>query len=198
MAWPPTNSPRRGILGADPARTIRCSVAMLLRLGIGLSLLSTGLAGYFGASRPGGGIGLWGQSLPLHSLDPFLAMIPYLSIGLGLALILGFMTTISAIAAGFFSLAGPILGIILMIAHGPVNGLTGMSGYNPLLDMIVMASVQNSLNYAALIWLSPLENHPYSVDALIFGKNNVEPTPPTPVEPGGPSADPESTVHIHG
>jgi hypothetical protein len=30
--------------------------------------------------------------------------------------------------------------------------------------------------HATMAWLSPLENHPYSVDALIFARNELEPS----------------------
>jgi uncharacterized membrane protein YphA (DoxX/SURF4 family) len=192
----PSRSPTSGLLGPDPGRSIRIWVTMLLRLGIGLSLLSTGLAGYFDfAMRPGGATGpggLFAQGNALSMLDPFLSGLPYLAIGLGLALILGFLTTASSIGAGFFSLILPIFAVIHIVATGSARGgLTGPWGNDPFLSML-STSLPNLLTNAAMIWLSPLENNPFSVDALIFGREEIEPESfPTPA---GISDAPEPIV----
>ena len=198
MSMSSTNPTPRGALGPDPGRTIRCWVALLLRMGIGLSLLGSGLAGYFGSQRPGGGIGVWGQNLSFPALDPFFSALPYIAIGLGLALILGFLTTAAAIASGFFSLLMPIFSIIQIVGAGPSNGFNrgGMWGGDPFFAMMLSMSLPSLLAQAALIWLSPLENHPYSIDTLIFGRNEIEAPPPAP--PRSPEVPPEAedTIRI--
>ncbi len=176
---------------------------MLLRLGIGLSLLSTGLAGYFGLQAGGmrmGG-GPWGGGASLSMLDPFMSGLPYLAIGLGLALILGFLTTASAIGAGFFSLILPIFVIIQTVSMGSTGGFNmgGRWGNDQFLAMMMSSSLPNLLTNAAMIWLSPLENNPFSVDALIFGRNELEPIDPRPEpipEAPEPIAEAESPIHI--
>jgi hypothetical protein len=193
MASPYTEPLPRGFLGPDPGRTIRIWVTLLLRLGIGFSLLSTGLAGYYGLQAGGGmGGGPWGRGPSLSMLDPFMSGLPYLAIGLGLALILGFLTTAAAIGAGFFSLILPLFSIVQTVAMG-TSGSPGFRGgwaSDQFMAMLMMTSLPNLLTNAAMIWLSPLENNPVSVDALIFGRNEIEPIEPMPE----PIPEPETVV----
>lgn len=195
--------PPRTVLGPDPGRSLRIWVALLLRLGIGLSLLSTGLSGYFGLQAGGmrmGGGGPWGGGIPsLSVLDPFVSGLPYLAIGLGLALILGFLTTASAIGAGFFNLIMPVFGIVQTIAMGTMGGVNmgGRFGNFQFFEMMMGMGASNLLANAALIWLSPLENNPFSVDALIFGRNEIEPVEPMPARiPEAPEPIPEEESPI--
>ena len=200
MATPPTEDSPRGFLGPDPGRMIRCWVALLLRVGIGLSLLSMGLASYFGMQGGRAGGNMWGQGPSMSMLDPFLSGLPYLAIGLGLALILGFLTTAAAIGAGFFSLILPLFAVIQIIGSGGYGGINpgGRWGNDQFFSMMLSMSLPNLLPHAAMIWLSPLENHPYSVDALIFGRNELEPAAPSPAPTPAPEPEPvpEATIHI--
>jgi len=139
-------------------------------------------------------------------LDPLISAIPYLAIGLGLALILGFLTTPSAVAAGFFGLLTPLLMTISIVS----SGMAGGNGFGPgmgrfggdpfqFATMMMGGYLPGLLPQVALIWLSPLENHPYSLDSLIFGRVAVDIEPPVP-EPdptvGGPAiADPARSMH---
>src|ERR1700733_7296776 len=151
MASPFTEPSPRGFLGPDPGRTIRIWVTLLLRLGIGFSLLSTGLAGYYGLQAGGGmGGGPWGRGASLSMLDQFMSGLPYLAIGLGLALILGFLTTASAIGAGFFSLILPIYVIIQTVSMGSVGGFNmgGRWGNDQFLAMMMSSSLPTLLTNA--------------------------------------------------
>jgi hypothetical protein len=200
MASPLTEAAPRGFLSPDPGRTIRIWVTLLLRLGIGLSLLSTGLAGYYGMQAGGGmGRGPWGGGPSMSVLDPFMSGLPYLAIGLGLGLILGFLTTASAIGAGFFSLILPTYAIIQTVMLGTTGtpNFRGGWGNDQFMAMMMMTSLPNLLTNAAMIWLSPLENNPFSVDALIFGRNEIEPgsfPTPTPRPTPEPIPEPEAAV----
>ncbi len=166
-------SPSRWV-SPDPGRTICFWVAGFLRVGIGLSLLTTGLEAYFiqktSFNSTQGmiqGLGDW-----TIAIDPLLASLPYLAIGLGVALIVGFLTTASSIIAAFYSLIGVITVLIAVLcsraqvtSYNPI-GVT----ISPYANMVMSMSMVNLIPYAALIWLSPIENHPISVDALIFGQ----------------------------
>ena len=205
MADPITEPTLSGLIFRDPGRAIRCWVALFLRIGIGLSLLSSGLAGYFSQQgRVFGGGGVWGQGLLTAGLEPFFAALPYLAIGIGLALILGFLTTASAIAAAFFSLLTPILTIIQIIGAGASGGVNmgGRWGNDPFSAMMMSMLLPSLIPQAALIWFSPLENHPYSIDALIFGRNEIEMSPEhSSPAPGGsfepqPEPEPQTVIHI--
>jgi uncharacterized membrane protein YphA (DoxX/SURF4 family) len=202
MASPLIEPSPSGLLGPDPGRSIRIWVTLLLRLGIGLSLLSTGLSGYFGMHTGGGmGAGLWGPRTPLSMLDPFMSGMPYLAIGLGLALILGFLTTASAIGAGLYSLIIPVFAIVQTVMTGSNGGFNmgGGWGNQEYIAMMMTMSLPNILTNAAMIWLSPLENNPISVDALIFGRNEIEPESfptPVPIPTPEPSAVEEAPIQI--
>jgi hypothetical protein len=194
MASQPTESSPSGLLGPDPGRTIRIWVTLLLRLGIGLSLFQTGLAGYFGQQAGGMTGGPFGRGPTFSMLDPFMSGMPYLAIGLGLALILGFLTTASALGAGFFSLLLPVFAIVQTVMAGTTGAFNmgGRFGNDQFFMMMMSSSLPNLLTNAALVWLSPLENNPYSVDALIFGRNEIEPFEPRPEPiPQAPEPIPE-------
>jgi hypothetical protein len=205
MATSTTEPSPIGLLGPDPGRAIRCWVALFLRIGVGLSLLAIGLAGYFGQRSPMMGAGAWGQGLGFGGLDPFFSALPYLAIALGLALVLGFLTTASAIGAAFFSLMMPAFVIVQIVSVGASGGAGMMRGggwgNDPFIVMMMAMSLPNLIPMAALIWLSPLENHPYSVDALIFGRNEMEtfirPEAPQSTQPE-PVREPvlEEPIHI--
>lgn len=188
-----------GLLGLDPGRAIRLWVAFLLRVGTGLALLSVGLAGYFGARGRGPGAGPWWPGPSSGMLDPFLSGMPYLAMGLGLALILGFLTTTSAIGATLYGLLTPIFGIVQVIAAGSLNGFNmgNQFGNDQYLIMMTSIHLPNLLTNVATIWLSPLENHPYSIDALIFGRNELETESfPTPNRGPEPAPDPGPPVAV--
>jgi uncharacterized membrane protein YphA (DoxX/SURF4 family) len=157
-------------VGPDPGRSIRCWVAGFLRLGIGLSLLNSGLQGYFSQNRRGRMISNgFGIDTIGGALDPLVMLMPYVMIGFGLALILGFFTKVASIGSAFLSLLGPIYMIISTIARAGLQ-MPSVFGTDP---MIMNLSLFTLIAYAALIWFSPLENHPISIDALIFSQNRV-------------------------
>jgi len=212
MTIPPPDAPTPavpGLFGPDPGLPIRRWVAMLLRLGIGLSLLSSGLAGYRGATagaglRPPSPLGGPFSQNPFGALGPFFTAAPYFEIGLGLALVFGFLTTASSIAAGFFTLLAPAVVAVQFATTGATTG-GGMFPNNPNFTMLMMLGAGGGsflpglLANAALIWLSPLENHPYSVDALIFGRAAPEPfqvprPADEPASPGAPGAGPPPAI----
>ncbi|WP_435009968.1 DoxX family membrane protein [Tundrisphaera lichenicola] len=197
MSEPSTNPYTWGPLGPDPGRGIRVLVALLLRLAIGITLLNTGLMSYLNARGAGMGLNSGINIVGFNGFDPLLTAIPYLSIGLGLALILGFLTTPTAVGAGFFTLLTPLLTTVAILASGMSGGgvprgFSNGFGGNPFDSMALMFGMSSFLPglipNLVLIWLSPLENHPYSVDALIFnraaGPSILPPHPPSEVVAG--------------
>src|SRR4051812_1271684 len=82
----------------EPRPWVRQTVAVLLRLGLGVSLLNGGLLGYLTARRggPASGLGwttLLGPAAVAGVLEHDL-LVPFVQIGVGLALILGFFTVV--------------------------------------------------------------------------------------------------------
>ncbi len=193
MSSPSMNPTPRGTLGSDPGPSVRRWVALLLRLGIGLSLLNTGLAGYIGAARGGPGMNAGMPGIAPPGMEALFSALPYVTIALGLALILGFLTTASAVASGFYSLMTPLFMTIRIVSSGAAIGWPNPAGGlgDPFLGMLMMTTgLTGLLPQAALIWLSPLENHPYSIDALIYGRKAM-PAPeasPAWADPTDPEA----------
>ena len=192
MSTPPTQPNPWGPFGPDPGHGIRVMVALLLRFGIGISLLNIGLMGYLNVRIPGAGMGLAIPGGGFPGLDPLISAIPYLAIGLGLALILGFLTTPTSVAAAFFGLLTPLMTTVAIISNGMSGvggvGTPGRFGGDPFQFMTMLLGMSGYLPslipQIALIWLSPLENHPYSIDALIFGRTATPIVPPLrPVAP---------------
>src|SRR3954447_2205803 len=128
MSTPPTQPNPWGPFGPDPGHGIRVMVALLLRFGIGISLLNTGLIGYMNVRVPGAGMSMPVPSAGFTGLDPLMSAIPYLAIGLGLALILGFLTTPTSVAAGFFGLLMPLMTTVAIISNG-AGGMGGGMGW---------------------------------------------------------------------
>jgi uncharacterized membrane protein YphA (DoxX/SURF4 family) len=165
---------------------LRCWVAGFLRIGIGLSLMGSGLVGYF--SRKGS------VTRPLifnlgdfsEILEPYFAALPYLAIALGLALIVGFLTSAAAIGSAFFSLFMMVLAMFVSYNAARGNGQFGVAT-DPFLSMILQSNLPQLIPYAALIWFSSVENHPVSIDALIFGRTELVPDEPAQTELPGSS-----------
>ena len=158
-----TESGTRDWLGPDPGPRIRQTVALMLRLAFGVSLLSAGLARYMG-SRPGSQVP---GMVMVGAADPLMAGLAYLSIALGIALILGFFLTLASTGACLVILAIPVLQTITELTSG---------GFGPgLNDPYLVATTQRlpmlMVPAAMMLWLSPVANHPYSIDALIFARD---------------------------
>ena len=156
---------------ADSTLTLRRWIAMLLRLSIGLGLLNSGLTGYM--SKGANGF----QNMTGSGLEPLMAALPYFSIALGLALILGFLTKVTSIASGFFTLVSPLL-VTVQIMTAAMTGMgqfqnQGWGNNNPFMAMLVMNAAPSLIAQSLLIWLAPLENHPISIDTLIFGRRSA-------------------------
>src|SRR5438874_1241336 len=101
-------------LAPGPGPWVRCMIAVMLRIGLGVSLMNGGLLGYLRAERggPGGAYNLaWTTLLGPAAVATVLEndlLVPVVQIALGLALILGFFTVVSSVLAGFLIISGPI------------------------------------------------------------------------------------------
>src|SRR5262245_30067472 len=87
----------------DPGPRVRSLVALILRTGLGLQLLNSGLTGFLYVNmgrnlRPGMGGAFERFGISPGSEEMFRA-VPYVQIVIGLALLLGFMTTLAATLA---------------------------------------------------------------------------------------------------
>jgi uncharacterized membrane protein YphA (DoxX/SURF4 family) len=163
-------------------------VAVLLRLGLGASLLNGGLLGYL-ASQRGAAPGLaWSTLLGPAFVAAVLqrdVLVPLVQIGLGMALILGFFTRIAAVGAGFLVLAGPIFQFLAILSSSGMN--------DPNLEMQALVSTGTTnllLLVTAVLWMTPSEGTPWSLDALIFAQRRHEPAAPpapTPTSEPGPA-----------
>ena len=201
MTPPTVELPTTPLLGPDPGLAIRCWVAGFLRVGIGLWLLTSGLVGYYGQ---GGVIRPFPQMTSVPSLEPILAAIPYVSIGLGVAMILGFLLKPTSVLSAFFSLTTPALAVVQILSVGVLGGMApgrGVGGDPYLTSLMMSMLLPGLIPYALMIWLSPLANHPFSVDSLVFGREDVDGPRisgyrrPRPVEPATapPSIETPST-----
>jgi uncharacterized membrane protein YphA (DoxX/SURF4 family) len=170
-------SPPRGPEGPPP--WVRPTVAVLLRLGLGVSLLNGGLLGYLSAHRGISAPGLaWSTLLGPAAAAGALqhdALVPLVQIGLGMALILGFFTSVSAAGAGLLILSGPIFQFLAILGNSGASG----DGADLQMQALVSSGTTNLLLLvAALLWLTPGDGTPWSLDALIFAHRRAEPDPP--------------------
>src|SRR4051794_10049080 len=172
-----------------PRPWVRRIVALILRVGLGVCLLNGGLLGYLTAQRGGASASglVWSTLLGPSAVASVLQhdmLVPYVQIALGLALILGFFTVPSAILAGFLVLSGPIFQFLAILSS------SGQSG-NATLEMQALIVTTGSINLllliAAVLWLTPIEGNPWSLDALIFAR----PRPPQATAAAAPAPAPD-------
>jgi hypothetical protein len=152
----------------EPLPWVRQMIAVLLRLGLGITLLDGGLLGYVMARRGGQASGLgWTTLLGPAAVAGVLEndlLVPFVQIAIGLALILGFFTVVSAILAGFLILSGPIFQFLAILSSsGPATNSALM-----MQALVTTGSINLLLLVAAVLWLTPIEGTSWSLDALIF------------------------------
>jgi hypothetical protein len=171
-------------------------VALFVRIGVGLSLFNPGLVriltpGPGGFGGPGGMVGP-GFRPAIGALTPTLpgfegvaAVLPYAELAVGVGLILGIFTTISALAACAITLVSPALmavSLMLSAGIGPMPNRFGLA-----FEYLLATPHQALLAQALLVLLSPVAINRYSIDALIFARAAV---PIVPQPPATAFADP--------
>jgi uncharacterized membrane protein YphA (DoxX/SURF4 family) len=169
-------------------------VALLLRMGLGVSLLNGGLLGFLSARRGGAASSLaWSTMLGPAAVASVLQndlLVPVVQIAIGLALILGFLTLIAAVLAGFLIVSGPIFQFLAILS----NSGSPSSPELPMQVLVSTGSINLLLLVAAVLWLTPVEGTPWSLDALIFAqrrhRTDAHPHQPTAAlgEAGMPAA----------
>jgi hypothetical protein len=152
-----------------PPPWARATVALLLRLGLGVSLLNGGLIGYLAARRGGTAYGVaWSTLLGPAAVAGILEndiLVPFCQIAIGLALVLGFFTVIATVLAGLLIVSGPIFQFLAILS----NSSATLSGNEMVTQVFVSTgSINLLLLVAALLWLTPMEGTSWSLDALIF------------------------------
>jgi hypothetical protein len=110
-------------------------------------------------------------------------LVPIFQIALGLALILGFFTVVSSVLAGFLIISGPIFQFIAILSSASQVG----GGSEPLAiqTLVATGSMNLLLLVTAVLWLTPSEGTPWSLDAVIFAHRR--PRPERSGAPGGTS-----------
>lgn len=168
-------------LSVEPRVWVRHTVVVLLRLGLGTSLLNGGLLGYMTARRGVGATAglawttLLGPAAVAGVLEHDL-LVPFVQIAIGLALILGFFTVITAVVAGLLILSGPIFQFLAILSSSAsVDDSTLI-----MQALVTTGSINLLVLVAAVLWLTPIEGTPWSLDYLIFAHRRHA----RPVEPG--------------
>lgn len=173
---------------AEPSPFTLGVIALILRLGLGLGLLETGLIGFL-SSRTGGRpfnpmfMNAGGGILPAG--DVYQQLLPYAQIALGLALALGFFTGFAAAAAAFLMILQPLVRTSFMLIAGqsmpnPGMSFRGMPFMIPGLSFGLDAS--NLLLTAAVLWLAPVRSNPWSLDGLMFPPRQTQTPAPAAQE----------------
>lgn len=181
-----------------PDFRIRGILTFLLRLGVGMPLLTSGLNGFWaihaaGANAFGGRINASPMLLP--GMEELYLILPYAQIVVALAILLGFLTIAAATASAVLSVFPSIVQILVMIVSGGAVGSMGSFGSanNPylLLNNAMMMSGQSGgmLLTLLLIWLASIGWNGWSLDGLVFQPKKPRPlatvalksaTPPDP------------------
>jgi hypothetical protein len=179
-------------------------VALLLRMGLGVSLLNGGLLGFLSARRGGAASGLaWSTMLGPAAVAGALQndlLVSFVQIAIGLALVLGFFTLIAAVLAGFLIVSGPLFQFLAILSNSAPPGNADL----PMQVLITTGSINLLLLVTAVLWLTPMEGTPWSLDALIFAHRRQTPgdgsvsAAPAPDEPAGAGAPPDAVSATRG
>lgn len=175
--------------GGGPGPRMRSLVTLLLRIGLGVLLLNSGVTGFY-AQRLGRSMGgPWGSPFSQPAGNPGLegayALLPYLEITTALALFLGFFTVVAAVVAAFLTLAPQLLQAVVLLSLGLLANLNRPEAV--ILQTIGRSAIGlNLLMAVALIWLASSGDDGWSLDALMFAprRGGVG----APVEAGPPDA----------
>jgi uncharacterized membrane protein YphA (DoxX/SURF4 family) len=183
----------------DPGPKVRTLVALLLRVGLGLTMLKRGVVDYLSlTSSISPGFFMSRVPIPID-LEPYFHYLAYAEMALGLALILGFFTTAAAVLAGCLQLITPLLQTVVTLSTQFVQA-RGMN-VSVVLSLYEGSGASNLLVVAAVLWFSPVASNPWSLDRLIFVPRERPATPapasaapadaPAPVK--GPAEPPSNT-----
>jgi uncharacterized membrane protein YphA (DoxX/SURF4 family) len=166
-------------------------VAVLLRLGLGINLLNGGLIGYLAVRQGVTASGVsWSTILGPAAVAGALhndLLVPVFQIAIGLALVLGFFTPIAAVLAGILVLAGPVFHFLAILSTSSLSSRSALSTQ----VMVSTGSMNQLLLVAAVLWLTPIDGTPWSLDYVIFAHRRPRPEPdPAPGADAGPLESP--------
>jgi uncharacterized membrane protein YphA (DoxX/SURF4 family) len=151
-------------------------IMVVLRLTLGLSLLEDGIRDFLqGAVRRGA----WGYNayfspynMPSRPGAPNLLgweavtqWLPYLEVAIGVAVTLGFFTTIAATAAALWPVGIRIVTVAFLLVAAPVDPAV-MNSLGPM-GILEQAAMPSLLMALGVIWLSTSGVNPASLDALM-------------------------------
>jgi uncharacterized membrane protein YphA (DoxX/SURF4 family) len=147
----------------EPELLVRSLAVLLLRCGLGVNLLNSGLIGYMIMRNGAPGSTTY--------------LVPYVQIFLGIALILGLFTTVAAVGAGLLMIVQPLIQTITMLSGGfPGNPFgRGPAAFQWFAESMTLG---NLLVATAVLWLSARARNPWSLDNVIFGQHATRPAVP--------------------
>ncbi|MGE3818882.1 MAG: hypothetical protein AB7I30_05560 [Isosphaeraceae bacterium] len=155
------------------ART-RNVVTLLLRLGVGLPLLNSGLKGFWmvrsGRSSPFG-TGSSASFVSITGMDGIYLFLPYAEIVIGLAVLVGFLTIAAVAASVALSLLPMLLYALAMITSGGAIDSFGPRGnvYYAIEDALTRSGSTGTLLVGVvLIWLASVGWNGWSLDGMMF------------------------------
>lgn len=171
MPEPLTPAPEAPPWVNGPGYRTRSLIVLILRLGLGVQLLNSGVAGFYVSQLATNAGPSWGRGYPRTGIYPgtesAYQFLPYLEIVTALAVLLGFFTVVAAAAAAFQSLAPALFQSVVLLGSGLS---TNPNGY----DMLFVQSlahgtmIMNITVAAAVIWLAASGGDGWSLDALMF------------------------------
>lgn len=192
-----------GITLPLPTTKLLAYIALFLRLSLGLSLLNAGLAGVLSSNGPMGGMpGFGGRGgnpftggpAPTPpGMEGLATVLPFAELVVGVGLVFGIFTTISALAGCALTLVTPLLVSVALITTSGIGPAPNRFGIGFGFEVLMQLPAQSALTYAALVLLSPSSINRLSIDALIFRRTAAPVFPPTAGPPGRTSGPTELT-----
>jgi uncharacterized membrane protein YphA (DoxX/SURF4 family) len=164
-----------------PGPRTRALIVLLLRVALGLQFLNAGVIGFlsnrampgrgpypFGPGYPGAGMSLFPGG---EILGEFL---PTVEIVVGLALLLGFLTTVAAIVAAVLALAPSLLRLVAVLIGAFAGGLNLNGIGNPNVMGIEIVVLQ-LFPILLVIWFAQSAWDIWSLDGLMFAPRRTGP-----------------------
>lgn len=182
----PTDRPLAKLLPDARSRRAAAIIVLMLRLALGVSTLNAGLIGYLSQSfgsggspmrfqNPNMGMNMYGGGSGSAPIGMGLQFLAAGQIGLGVAVLLGFSTTITAAATGFLTILPSLIYTFFLIGVGMTSDFSGAP--NPgIFARAIHIEMSNGIDVPTLllvslvVWLSSLGITPLSLDALILAR----------------------------
>ncbi|MFO0908457.1 MAG: DoxX family protein [Isosphaeraceae bacterium] len=159
-----------------PSLAARSSISLMLRLALGVQLLNGGISNFYigqwirGAGSSSG-FGTYAQTGVFPGTEVAYSVLPFVQMAIGLAVLLGFFTSVAALLAGISASLPMLLQTFALLGADIQPSGLGFRGVEQIITQTIMGCVMalNVLIASGLIWFAGSGWNAWSLDTLMFG-----------------------------